>query len=207
MADPLGKDIHTPVGDAPVIPVLIMVTGAYLTWFGVHYWRSDTKWPTDPIKAVLQGKSIPVADRTTDNKAIELLGQTAGSAAAAVGTTPTGTAPTGTTPTVGVSQTYNHANLMDLWTGNGGDKSTADLAAAIALAESSGVAGTTSSNPDGGTNVGLWQLDTKGVGAGYTVDQLKDPAKNAQITIMATSNGTNWGPWETWHTGAYKQFL
>ena len=34
----------------------------YLTWFGVHYWRSDMKYPTDPVKAVLQGKPLP--DRT-----------------------------------------------------------------------------------------------------------------------------------------------
>lgn len=59
MADLLDKQVHTPVGDTPIVPVLIMVAGAYLCWFGVHYWRTDTAWPTDPIKAVLQGKPLP----------------------------------------------------------------------------------------------------------------------------------------------------
>ena len=47
------------VGDSPVIPLAIIGTGMYLAWFGVHYWRSDVKYPTDPLKAVLQGKGLP----------------------------------------------------------------------------------------------------------------------------------------------------
>lgn len=54
-------------------------------------------------------------------------------------------------------------------------------AVAVALAESSGDPNVTSSNPDGGTNVGLWQLDTKGEGAGYSVRQLQDPLTNASV--------------------------
>ena len=54
-------------------------------------------------------------------------------------------------------------------------------AVAVALAESSGDPNITSSNPDGGTNVGLWQLDTKGEGAGYSVRQLQDPLTNASV--------------------------
>jgi cell wall-associated NlpC family hydrolase len=53
---------------APILPVIITVTGAYLAWFGVHYWRSDVKWPSDPIKDVLSGKALPEATRT-DNVA------------------------------------------------------------------------------------------------------------------------------------------
>lgn len=56
------------------------------------------------------------------------------------------------------------------------------MAVAVALAESSGDPNATSPNPDGGTNVGLFQLDTPGgVGAGHTEAQLKSPALNAQI--------------------------
>jgi cell wall-associated NlpC family hydrolase len=36
----------------------------------VHYWRSDTAWPSDPIKAVLTGKPIPVPDRSSGQSAI-----------------------------------------------------------------------------------------------------------------------------------------
>jgi hypothetical protein len=56
--------VKTPAGDAPVVPLFLIGTGMYLAWFGVHYWRSDTKYPTDPIKAVLQGKALPVAGAT-----------------------------------------------------------------------------------------------------------------------------------------------
>jgi cell wall-associated NlpC family hydrolase len=50
---------------------MIMGMGAYLTWFGVHYWRSETAWPSDPVKAVLTGKPIPVPDRSADTAAME----------------------------------------------------------------------------------------------------------------------------------------
>lgn len=60
-------------------------------------------------------------------------------------------------------------------------------AVAVALAESSGDPNATSANPDGGTNVGLWQLDTRGEGSGYTVRQLQDPLTNASVA------------WRGWH--------
>lgn len=77
MAGVLDRSVHTPVGDAPVIPVGLMVGGLYLCWFAVHYWASDTKWPTDPIKAVLTGRPIPVPDRSAINDAISGLKEAA----------------------------------------------------------------------------------------------------------------------------------
>lgn len=50
--------VKTPVGDAPVIPLVILMSGLFLAWFGVHYWRSDVKYPTVPVKDVLQGKGV-----------------------------------------------------------------------------------------------------------------------------------------------------
>jgi Lysozyme like domain len=85
--------------------------------------------------------------------------------------------------------------LEKLWTKNGGSPDTAVIAAQIAMAESGGSATVTSSNPDGGTNVGIWQLDTNGVGSGYSVAQLQNPNLNAQITIKATGDGINWSEW------------
>lgn len=82
-----------------------------------------------------------------------------------------------------------------LWLIAGGSVATAPEAVAHAWAESSGDVKVTSSNPDGGTNVGLWQLDTKGVGAGHTVAQLQDPVTNARLTVKGSDNGRNWGPW------------
>ncbi len=58
-------EVHTPLGDAPVIPLLIMMIGGYLAWFGIHYWRDQvTVWPSDPAKDVLQGKGVPAPSRS-----------------------------------------------------------------------------------------------------------------------------------------------
>lgn len=82
------------------------------------------------------------------------------------------------------------------------------VAAAVGMAESSGRPEVISANPDGGQNVGLWQLDTPGgAGAGFTVSQLQVPATNAQVTYKATAHGTNWSQWQTYNQGTYKQFM
>ena len=49
---------------SPTLPVAMIVTGAYLSWFGVHYWRTDVNWPSDPVKAVLTGKPLPVGQKS-----------------------------------------------------------------------------------------------------------------------------------------------
>lgn len=87
------------------------------------------------------------------------------------------------------------AQIIGLWLVSGGSISSAADALARALSESSGNTSVTSSNPDGGTNVGLYQLDTKGVGSGYSVAQLQNPYLNTQITVKATGNGSNWSAW------------
>jgi len=106
-----------------------------------------------------------------------------------------------------VSGAYSHAQLEQLWNANGGQPAAANVAAAVALAESSGRAAVTSPNPDGGVNVGLWQLDTRGKGAGHSVAQLQDPATNARLTVLGSANGTDWSAWATFASGAYRQFL
>lgn len=195
------------MSNPPLLPLTIAGIGAYLCWFGVHYWESDITWPSDPIKAVLTGKPLPA--NTIDNSALATALTTAATSTNQPGSTvgEGGLPGSGTIGGVTGTTAYTHNTLEQLWTSTGGSVNTANLAAAIAQAESSGNAGALSSNPDGGQNVGLWQLDTKGEGAGYTVSQLQDPDTNARITIMKTANGTNWGPWETYHTGAYKKYL
>lgn len=104
--------------------------------------------------------------------------------------------------------TYTYAQLEALWIRAGGSAASAPVAAAVAMAESSGRSDATSHNPDGGTNVGFWQLDTPGgVGAGHTVAQLKDPVLNAQIAVKGSKGGSAWGQWSTFVGGAYKRFL
>lgn len=84
----------------------------------------------------------------------------------------------------------------------------AAVAAAVGMAESSGRTWVTSPNPDGGTNVGIWQLDTPGgEGAGYTAEELADPWTNAKVMAKTTQQGKNWGPWQTYDEGTYEQFL
>lgn len=89
MADLARKKVKTPVGDAPVVPVLFIGGGMYLAWFGVHYWRSDVRWPTDPIKAVLQGRPLPprTGTPTADQQAVLNAAKAQQSGAAIIGAT------------------------------------------------------------------------------------------------------------------------
>lgn len=79
-----------------------------------------------------------------------------------------------------------------------------DLAAAVAMAESGG-------NPNAygdaqyGGSVGLWQINLPSH-PGVTASQLYDPTFNAQAAYQISNGGTNWTPWTTYNTGAYKQF-
>jgi cell wall-associated NlpC family hydrolase len=88
--------MRTPVGDAPLIPTALIITGGYLTWFGVHYWRSaNVKWPSDPIKAILTGKGLPVADHPPSARSVlaqnlASVGAGAAAAGAAAGVSATG---------------------------------------------------------------------------------------------------------------------
>jgi Lysozyme like domain len=103
----------------------------------------------------------------------------------------------GINSSVPIAGMYTHAGLMKLWTSEGGPSATANNAACHGMQESGGNPKITSSNPDGGTNVGLWQLDTRGVGAGHSISALQDPRTNARITIQATNGGRNWSAWAT----------
>jgi Lysozyme like domain len=140
------------------------------------------------IQAVIQGKNPATVAPTQQIAASG--GPLAASTDAAV------TSSGGPAPVVS-GGTYNTAQLKQLWQAAGGSAASATNAACHAMQESSGRASVTSSNPDGGINVGLWQLDTKGVGAGHTVAQLQDPMTNAQITVKATGDGANWSEWAT----------
>jgi hypothetical protein len=106
----------------------------------------------------------------------------------------TSSGPGVTNPTSG---TWTHGGLMNLWKMNGGSNATANNAACHAIQESSGNASVTSRNPDGGTNVGLWQLDTRGKGAGHSIAELQNPNTNAKIAIRGSNNGRDWSAWAT----------
>jgi Lysozyme like domain len=93
---------------------------------------------------------------------------------------------------------YSSAQIESLWVLAGGSQGAARNAACHAMQESGGQPRITSANPDGGTNVGLWQLDTPGgKGAGYSVAELQNAMNNARVTVSATRNGADWSAWAT----------
>lgn len=77
-----------------------------------------------------------------------------------------------------------------------------ELAAAVAMAESGGNAGAVGDN---GTSFGLWQIHTP-VHPQFSPQSMLDPTSNALAAFAISSQGTNWHPWTTFNTGAYKQF-
>lgn len=72
------------VTDSPILPFALLGIGAYFMWFGVHYWRSDVRWPTDPIKALLTGKPVPAGGIVGDAKADAVAGLFAASPAGGI---------------------------------------------------------------------------------------------------------------------------
>lgn len=90
--------------------------------------------------------------------------------------------------------TYGYDALYSLWTTCGGNRANADMAAAIALAESGG--DTTNVSPT--NDYGLWQINID-AHPEYRDDpsSLFDPTTNCRAAIAISSNGSNWRPWCT----------
>lgn len=89
---------------------------------------------------------------------------------------------------------YSCSGLEQLWEQAGGSPGAAFMAAEIAMAESSGNPNAISPTDD----YGLWQINASN-GALATLN----PLANAKSAIVLSGNGTNWGPWTTYRTGAY----
>lgn len=114
---------------------------------------------------------------------------------------------------------FTHAQLMQLWIVAGGPANVADTAAAIALAESGGCryahAGPHDDRPvksctyrytTGENSYGLWQinLDAHRV---YSPVAMYAPGPNAEAAVAVSNHGTDFTPWSTYNTGAYRQYL
>jgi len=78
------------------------------------------------------------------------------------------------------------------------------LASAIAFAESGGVPGAILRSSRE-YSVGLWQINT--LVHLFSVDDMKDPLKNAAAAFKISKGGTDWRPWSTFTNGTYRQFL
>jgi Lysozyme like domain len=95
--------------------------------------------------------------------------------------------------------TLDCAGLERLWESAGGSRSAAFMAAEIAMAESSGRQYASLNNTNGTTDRGYWQINSvHGALSTY------DAAGNARAAVLISGNGTNWGPWVTFQTGAYQ---
>lgn len=92
------------------------------------------------------------------------------------------------------SGAYNHAALAALWIKHGGDPKVANVAAAIALAESSGNA--RARNSIGAT--GLWQIYN---GPGTSTSLFNPDANAAAAVAKYKAAGNRFTPWTT-YTGA-----
>lgn len=97
---------------------------------------------------------------------------------------------------------YTYAELKALWIKYGGAASAADTAAAVALAESGGVATASNHNTDGSIDRGLWQINSV-----HGSQSTFDIPGNVKAAIAISNNGKNWSPWVTFKSGAYKKYL
>lgn len=102
----------------------------------------------------------------------------------------------------GVGDGIGKGALVNLWTRAGGSPARANMAAAIAMAESGGNPDAKNVNTDGSIDRGLWQINSiHGALSTYS------PTGNAHAAVRISSGGSNWAPWVTYKTGAYKRFL
>ena len=110
-------------------------------------------------------------------------------------TTSTPATPTALTTSAIPSGTLSCHGLEQLWEQAGGSSAHAFMAAEIAMAESSGRQFAT--GPVG--ERGYWQINTN-----HGSLSTYDPLGNARAAVIISANGTNWHPWTTFTSGAYR---
>lgn len=93
---------------------------------------------------------------------------------------------------------YTVPQLISLWIQAGGSALYAPVAAAIAMAESGGNPNAVnSSNSNGSTDRGLWQINSI-----HGSQSTLDPVANARAAVAISKGGTDWRPWcVAWSNG------
>jgi hypothetical protein len=168
-----------------IAPLFMVGGGVIFLWSGL----TGKSW-SQVLKSVIQGKSPKKVAQSQAITPLPLTGTGAGIPGLTSGPISGAGAPSGAVLSPG--------QIRSLWIMAGGNPFRADVAVCIAMHESGGRVAVTSSNPDGGTNVGLWQLDTPGgKGAGFSIGMLQNPLVNARVAIRGSNNGTNWSAWAT----------
>lgn len=108
----------------------------------------------------------------------------------------------------------SYGQLVALAQSAGCSSAAARIAAAIALAESSGNPGAHNPVPPD-DSYGLWQINMLGrlgperrAAFGLSANsQLLDPAVNARAMYAVSGGCRSWQPWTTYTHGAYRKFL
>ena len=95
-----------------------------------------------------------------------------------------------------LSGTLGCNGLEDLWEAAGGSHSEAFMAAEIAMAESGGRQYAHSPTND----FGYWQIN----GSHGPAEATYNPMGNAKAAIAISGNGSHWGAWTTYTSGAYE---
>ena len=101
-----------------------------------------------------------------------------------------------TTTASGLSGTLGCSGLEALWEAGGGSHAEAFVAAEIAMAESGGQQYALSPTND----YGYWQIN----GSHGPAEATFNPIGNAKAAIAISGDGTDWGAWTTYVTGAYQ---
>lgn len=96
---------------------------------------------------------------------------------------------------------FNKARLARLWIQAGGPPGVANIAAAVALAESGGNPGATGPLTSYGHRAaGLWQIHPPEPGS-------YNPLTNARQAVRKYQAAGGWSPWEAYTNGNYQQYL
>jgi hypothetical protein len=99
----------------------------------------------------------------------------------------------------GLSGTLDCYQLEQLWDAAGGNPSAAFMAAEVATAESAGQQYATLVDGNGTTDRGYFQINSI-----WGALSTYDPLSNAKAAVEISHDGTNFGPWTTYQTGAYQ---
>lgn len=98
---------------------------------------------------------------------------------------------------------YGLADLQALAQQAGFTGASAQVAAAIAMAESGG---DPQAVGDNGSSFGLWQVHTP-AHPEYDQTCLFDPACSARAAYAISRQGTDFSPWSTYENGQYRQYV
>jgi LysM repeat protein len=99
------------------------------------------------------------------------------------------------TTSAALSGTLSCPGLEELWEQAGGSDAQAVMAASIAMAESSGQQFATGTVGERG----YWQINPN-----HGSLSTYDPLGNAKAAVIISDDGTNWTPWTTFTSGAYR---